>query len=91
MESEGKALDDRQLDQVENEACPLVSPLVWRVPGLLSLATFPAAVSLAAPFFSLAGGLLALLSVLLAPPRRRGLGLLGLVASVASFTILRVH
>lgn len=89
MEPESKALDGETSEHVEVEACPLVSPLVWRVPGFLSLAAFPAAVSVAAPFFSLAGGLLALLSILLAPPRRRGLGLLGLIASVASFIILR--
>lgn len=89
MESEKKTMVAGELDHVEVEACPLVSPLVWRVPGFFSLAAFPAAVSLGVSFFSLAGGLLALLSLLLAPPRRRGLGLLGLAASVASFTILR--
>ncbi len=91
MESEGKTLDDKGHDRdgAETEACPLLSPLVWRVPGIFSLAAFPAAMTLGTLFFSLAGGLFALLSILLAPPRRRGLGLLGLAVSVAGFTILR--
>jgi len=89
MEPESKALGDKAPEHEEIEVCPLVSPLVWRVPGFGSIAAFPAAISFAAPFFSLAGGLLALLSMLLSPPRRRGLGLLGLAASVASFVILR--
>lgn len=91
MELENKTIVAGELEHAEAEACPLVSPLVWRVPGFFSLAALPAAVSLAAPFFSLAGGLFALLSILFAPPRRGGLGLLGLIASVAGFTILRIQ
>lgn len=64
------------------EACPLASPVYGRVPGTLALAVAVAGVFTQPAFFSLAGGLLALLSLLLSPPRHRLLGIAGLVAAV---------
>jgi hypothetical protein len=63
-------------------ACPLSSPLTARVPGLMSLAAIPAAVLMNPFFFGLAGGLLAVISLLLSPPRCRSLGTVGLVGAV---------
>lgn len=66
----------------EAVACPLDSPLSGRIPGLLALAALPAAVLLKPLFFSLAGGLLAVVSLLLAPAGCRCLGALGLLGAV---------
>ena len=64
-------------------ACPLTSPLAARIPGLLSLAAVPAAILMNPFFFGLAGGLLAIISLLLSPPRCRCLGVVGLIGAVA--------
>lgn len=64
-------------------ACPLASPLAARIPGLLSLAAVPAAIVVNPFFFGLAGGLLAGISLLLAPPRCCRLGVVGLIGAVA--------
>jgi hypothetical protein len=66
----------------EASSCPLTSPLVSRVPGILAfLAAFTAA--FAQPlFFGLAGALLATISLLVSPVGCRCLGILGLLAAV---------
>jgi len=64
--------------------CTLPSPLVARIPGMLSVAVIPAAIFLSPFFFGLAGGLLAFISLLLSPPHSRRLGFLGLIGAVAS-------
>jgi hypothetical protein len=64
-------------------ACPLSSPLAGRIPGLLALAAIPAAILVNPFFFGLAGGLLASISLLLAPVGCRCLGVVGLVGAVA--------
>jgi hypothetical protein len=64
-------------------ACPLASPLIGRVPGLLSVAAVPAAVFVNPLFFGLAGGLLAVISLLLSPAHCRCLGVVGLVGALA--------
>jgi hypothetical protein len=64
-------------------ACPLASPFTARVPGLLSLAAVPAAMLVNPFFFSLAGGLLAVISLLLSPARCRRLGVAGLIGALA--------
>jgi hypothetical protein len=64
-------------------ACPLSSPLAARIPGLLALAAIPAAILVNPFFFGLAGGLLASISLLLAPVGCRCLGVVGLVGAVA--------
>ena len=66
----------------EAASCPLDSPLSGRIPGLLALAALPAALFLKPLFFSLAGGLLAVLSLLLAPSGCRCLGAMGLLGAV---------
>lgn len=72
----------------ETEACPLASPLSGRIPGLLALAALPAAVFLKPLFFSVAAGLLAVLSLLLAPAGCRCLGAMGLLGAVTVATAL---
>jgi hypothetical protein len=64
-------------------ACPLSSPSAARIPGLLALAAAPAAVLVNPFFFGLAGGLLAVISLLLSPARCRCLGLVGLISTAA--------
>jgi len=61
--------------------CPLVSPLTARIPGLLSLAALPAAILVNPLFFGLAGGLLAMINLLLSPANCRCLGIAGLVGA----------
>jgi hypothetical protein len=68
-------------------ACPLTSPLTARIPGLLSLAAVPAAVLMNPFFFGLAGGLLAIISLLLSPPRCHCLGVVGLIGAVAGASL----
>jgi hypothetical protein len=65
------------------EACPLSSSLAARLPGLLSLVSVPAAMLVNPFFFGLAGGLLASISLLLAPVGFRCLGVVGLFGAVA--------
>lgn len=79
-------------DEGSVEACPLSLPLYGRVPGALALAAAVAGVFVQPVFFSLAGGLLSLLSLLLSPPRCRLLGLAGLVAAltVGAHAVLRL-
>jgi len=73
---------DRDPAGDEASSCPLVSPLMGRVPGILAfLAAFAAA--FAQPlFFSLAGALLATISLLISPAGCRWFGTLGLLAAV---------
>ncbi len=68
-------------------ACPLVSPLIWYIPGLCSLVAVPAAIVVNPFFFGLAGGLLAGISLLLSPPHRRSLGVIGLIGAVAGASL----
>jgi len=77
----------------EATACPLPAPLASRIPGLLSLAAMPAAILVNPFFFGLAGGLLAVICLLLSPPRRRRLGIAGLIgAAVAgSLGVMVLH
>lgn len=81
MNSNGPSSDTTRAD-MPTTACPLMSPLGARIPGLLSLAAVPAAILMNPFFFSLAGGLLAVISLLLSPPRRRYLGVAGLIGAV---------
>ncbi len=67
---------------VDAATCPMASPLVARIPGLLSLAAVPAAMLVNPFFFGLAGGLLAGICLLLAPPRCHGIGVAGLIGAV---------
>ena len=64
-------------------ACPLASPRIVRIPGLLSLAVVPAAVLVNPFFFGLAGGLLAVICLLLSPAGCRRLGVAGFVGAVS--------
>lgn len=72
---------DETTDTEAVSACPLASPMLSRVFGLLALAALPAALFFKPFFFGLAGALLAVLSLLLAPAGCRLLGALGLLAA----------
>ena len=78
-----KAPRDAGLSESGNAACPLDSPLTGRVPGLLALVAISAALWQGSLFFGLAAGLLAVISLLLSPPRCCLLGSVGLVGSLA--------
>ncbi len=69
---------------VEAAACALDFPLTGRVPGFLALATVPGALLANPVFFGLAGGLLAVISLLLSPPRHRRLGAFALLAALTA-------
>jgi hypothetical protein len=84
MNSSGKTASATASPDAEDAACPLTSPLIGRVPGWLSLAAMAAAFFTGAPFFSMAGALLAVISLLLSPPRCRVVGVAGLIGAVAS-------
>ena len=73
---------DTALASTDAAVCPLSSPLVAGIPGLLSIAAVPVAILMSPFFFGIAGGLLAIISLLLSPPRRRYLGIVGLVGAV---------
>ncbi len=79
------SLDETSRETVmeDTAACPLASPLAARIPGLLALAAVPAAIVVNPFFFGLAGGLLAGICLLLSPPHRRRLGVVGLIGAVA--------
>jgi len=64
------------------EACPLDSPLTGRVPGLLALLLLPAVLIINPLFVLLASGMLAVISLLLSPPRCRLLGMAGLLGAL---------
>lgn len=64
--------------------CPLDLPLTGRLPALLALATIPAAVLANPVFFGVAGGLLAIISLLLSQARCRCIGMVALAGSVAA-------
>lgn len=68
----------------EIDACPLDLPFTGRVPAILSLATIPGAVLASPMFFGLAGGLLAVISLLLSPKRCRLIGAIALIGSIAA-------
>lgn len=68
----------------ETSACALDFPLTGRLPAVLALATIPGAVLANPAFFGLAGGLLAVISLLLSPPRHRRLGAFALVAALTA-------
>jgi len=75
----------------EVEACPLDLPFTGRIPAVLSLATLPGAVLVNPVFFGLAGGLLAVISLLLSPKRCRLIGVIALSSSmIAMFVGLRL-
>ena len=76
-----KATRDAGRSERGEAACPLDSPLTGRVPGLLALVAIAAALWQGSLFFGLAGGLLAIISLLLSPPRCRLLGSTGLIGS----------
>ena len=71
-------------------ACPVTTPLLGRIPGWLAVATVSLGLCLNPLFCSLAGGLLAVISLLMSASRGRVLGLAGLVGSVA-LGVLRLH
>lgn len=71
-------------------ACPLTTPLLGRIPGVLAVATIPASLFLNPLFFNLAGGLLAVISLLMSPARHRILGVVGLIGSVV-LGVTRLH
>jgi hypothetical protein len=81
MNSTSKAASSADSAGTE-EACPLDEPLTGRVPGVLALAVLPAAALINPLFIALAGGLLAILSLLLSGPGCRLLGLAGLLGSL---------
>lgn len=74
----------------DENACPPASPLAARLPGFLALAAIPAAVLANPLFFGLAGGLLGLISLLLAPPGFRLPGVTGVPGSVAVLALARL-
>jgi hypothetical protein len=84
MEEEHMDSSEASSDTIQAVAtvCPLVSPRTARIPGLISLAAVPAAVLVNPFFFGLAGSLLAVISLLLAPARGRGLGIAGFIGAV---------
>jgi len=65
-------------------ACPLDLLLTGRIPALISLAAIPGAVLVNPVFFGLAGGMLAVISLLLSPARCRCIGLIALAGSIAA-------
>jgi hypothetical protein len=71
-------------------ACPLTTPLLGRIPGVLAVASIPVSLFLHSRFFILAGGLLAVISLLMSPPRSRILGLAGLAGAVL-VGVARLH
>jgi len=73
---------ERAIRADEASSCPLVSPLIGRVPGVLALLAAFGAVVTHLPFFGVAGALLATISLLISPAGCRSLGLLGLLAAV---------
>lgn len=81
MDMDVKASQEQENEQAE--ACPLDAPSYGRLPGLMALAAVVAGAFTQPLFFALAGGLLAVLSLLLSPPRCRVLGLAALVAACA--------
>ncbi|HWR88389.1 MAG TPA: hypothetical protein VN277_08220 [Acidiferrobacterales bacterium] len=85
MSSAESARDTTMADTAA--ACPLASPLAARIPGLLSLAAVPAAIMANPFFFGLAGGLLAVICLLLSPPRCCRLGIVGLIGAVAASSL----
>jgi len=85
MSSGGTPRDTDMADAAA--ACPLASPPSTYIPGLLSLAAVPAAIVVDPFFFGLAGGLLAGISLLLSPPRRRSLGVAGLIGAMAGSSL----
>jgi len=70
----------------ESTACALDFPLTGHVPGFLSLATIPGAVLVNPLFFGLAGGLLAIISLLLSPPRHRRVGAVAFIGALIAGT-----
>jgi len=66
------------------EGCPLDLPFTGRVPAVMSLVAIPGAVLVNPVFFGLAGGLLAIISLLLSPPRNRLIGLIAFAGSVSA-------
>jgi hypothetical protein len=83
----GETSRDTALAGAAAAACPAASPLSARIPGLLSIAAVPAAIAVNPFFFGLAGGLLAGISLLLAPPRCHGLGVVGLIGAVVGGSV----
>ena len=71
-------------------ACSLTTPLLGRIPGVLAVASVTASLLLHSLFFILAGGLLAVISLLMSPPRSRMLGLAGLAGAVL-VGVTRLH
>jgi hypothetical protein len=66
------------------DACPLQRPRTGRIPALLSLAAVPGAVLVNPLFFGLAGGLLAVISLLLSPAGCRCIGSVALASSIVA-------
>jgi len=78
----GSSENTRDTTTADAAACPLLSPLAARIPGLLSIVAVPGAVMVSPFFFGFAGGLLAFISLLLSPRNSRSLGVLGLIGAV---------
>jgi hypothetical protein len=79
-----------QLAEAGAVACPLTTPLLGRIPGVLAVATIPVSLFFNPLFFNLAGGLLAMISLLMSPPRGRMPGVAGLIGSVL-LGVARLH
>lgn len=78
------------MDTASTESCPLELPASGRLPGWLAIAALPVAIFIKPLFFSLAGVLLAVVSLLLAPAGCRCLGAMGLLgaATVGTLSLL---
>jgi len=66
----------------EASSCPLISPLIGRVPGTLAFLAAASAAFTHPLFFASVGALLATISLLISPAGCRCLGMLGLAAAV---------
>lgn len=88
MDTSVKTPPDESADA--GAACPLTTPLLGRIPGVLAVASIPASLILHSLFFVLAGVLLAAISLLMSPPRSRLLGLAGLVGALL-VGVMRLH
>jgi hypothetical protein len=82
------AQEEGRTDSAPAESCPLTLPASGRLPGVLAIAALPAAIFIKPLFFSLAGALLAVVSLLLAPAGCRCLGAMGLLGAATVGTLL---
>lgn len=90
LDSDIRSPEEANGTEDAGQACPLDSQRAARIPGLLALAAMLAALVTHSLFFGLAGGLLGVISILLAPPRCRWLGTAGVLGSVTVLFLLRL-